>query len=187
MAHEPEIPLGGNDRFLPRSGSWGLPAATFAAAASAGPGAAAPPDARPPSDYRLFRFLDFHVEPGKYYMYRVSLVLANPNHKLKPTLLSDAAKEYGEKIHLQTEWSKPSGVVSVPGDTAVLLMAVTPPATKSGDPSATVLVTKWLMDRGAEEHKKLPPLLRGQIANFSANPSKISNQPPGVRNRHLGG
>jgi hypothetical protein len=34
------------------------------------------------------------------------------------------------------------------------------------------------MDRGAEEHKKLSPLLRGQIANFSAQTSKTSTNRP---------
>jgi hypothetical protein len=118
-----------------------------------------------PIAYRLFRFLDFNVEPGKCYRYRVCLVLANPNYKRHPAFLSDP--KFAADAHLETEWSKPSAVVSAPGDTGILLMSVAPPLTRNSDPSATVLLTKWRMDKGTEEHKKMS-LVRGQIANFSA-------------------
>ena len=35
--------------------------------------------AGPKRDYRLFRFIDYTVEPGKQYRYRVKLTLQNPN------------------------------------------------------------------------------------------------------------
>src|SRR5262249_19707852 len=41
-------------------------------------------------DYYLLRFLDFSVEPGKKYKYRVKLVLQDPNYGLPQGVLSPA-------------------------------------------------------------------------------------------------
>ena len=43
-------------------------------------------------DYKLFRFFDLNVEPGKHYQYRVRLVLANPNHLEEPTAAKPKTK-----------------------------------------------------------------------------------------------
>ena len=40
--------------------------------------------------FRLFRYFDFNVEPGKRYIYRVRLALANPNYLMKATVLKKA-------------------------------------------------------------------------------------------------
>ncbi len=45
---------------------------------------------------KLFRFVDFSVEPGKTYQYRIQLWLLNPNFGLKPECLENAMTS-GEK------------------------------------------------------------------------------------------
>jgi hypothetical protein len=154
----------------------GAPLAPSMPGAPIAPGAPLAPELKPP-DYRLFRFLDFDVQPGKYYMYRVCLVLANPNYKLKAALLSNEARKYAENVYLETDWSKPSAVISVPGDTGVLLASVAPPQRSGGESWANVLMTKWSMDKGTEEHKKMS-LFRGQIANSGTPTSRTTTARP---------
>ncbi len=69
-------------------------------------------------EHVLFRFVDFNVEPGKRYTYRVKWVLANPNYKIPGQFLknSDSAKPET----LETPWSDPSPPVIVPHPTDVL-------------------------------------------------------------------
>ena len=56
---------------------------------------AAPADNNAPAEskdlgFRLFRFFDFNVEPGKQYIYRVRLALRNPNYLQKAAVLKKA-------------------------------------------------------------------------------------------------
>src|SRR6185503_11114962 len=41
-------------------------------------------------DYKLLRFFDYSVEPGKKYKYRVKLVLADPNVNIPSNMLAPA-------------------------------------------------------------------------------------------------
>ncbi len=181
VAHEPEIPLrlgatpvssGG----LPVGGlSWGGGRRGAAAGAPGGSSATLMGQPVKPPDYRLFRFLDFDVELGKHYMYRVCLVLANPNYKRKTSSLIDP--QTAENAFLDTDWSKPSPVVSVPGTSGVLLLSVTPPTGRSSEPLASVLLTKWQMDQGTELHQKTS-FSPGQIANFNPQAPKNATTLP---------
>ena len=98
-----------------------------------------PAEQKPPP-FLLLRYFDYTVEPGKHYVYRVRLVLANPNYippagaaadagaqgvsNLKPGYLKDP--KLAEKQWLETDWSEPSPVISVPRDTRVLALSVNP-------------------------------------------------------------
>ena len=62
-------------------------------------------------EYRLFRFFDFTVEPGKHYRYRVSLLLWNPNWKVPPQYLARA--DLAKKWYVETEFSDPSDLFSI--------------------------------------------------------------------------
>jgi hypothetical protein len=70
-------------------------------------------------DYRLFRFIDTTVEPGKTYRYRVRLSLWNPNRDLEPRYLADAA--LAKDVKLPSAPSNVSDPVTVP-DTGALLV-----------------------------------------------------------------
>jgi hypothetical protein len=93
-----------------------------------------------PPKYKMVRFTDAHVEPGKFYRYRLKVLLHDPNHPQQglapPTLASldekvrarvraldeaDAAKpKLANDVPYRTfwitadEWSEPSAVVSLP-------------------------------------------------------------------------
>ena len=105
-----------------------------------------PDDEKKAPEYKLLRFFDFNVEPGKQYVYRVRLALLNPNHSVKPAVLKnpDLAKQ---QPYLITKWSDPSNSVSVPYDTRVLAVAVKP-AVHNKEPSCQILVVKWVQQTG---------------------------------------
>ena len=152
VAHEPEIPLRANE--LASQGSLMLDLPADPAAQDLEPIA-----------YRLFRFLDFNVEPGKCYRYRVCLVLANPNYKRHPAFLSDP--KFAADAHLETEWSKPSAVVSAPGDTGILLMSVCAAVDEKQRPISHRSIDE-VADGQRNGRTQKMSLVRGQIANFSA-------------------
>jgi len=114
-------------------------------------------------EYWLFRFFDYTVEPGDRYRYRVRLLLANPNEGISPRYLLNP--ELGKLRWLQSEWSEPSEVISVPRDTELLAVSVKPPLRKGTEPSARMRIFKWVEECGKEaQTEKL--LVRGQVANF---------------------
>lgn len=110
----------------------------------------------------LLRFFDFNVEPGKHYVYRARLGLHNPNYKLKTTLLNNPT--LADKYCLKTKWSDPSSVVSVPRDTRVLAVSVTP-GRANRDPTGRVMLAKWVQSHGFLAHDEFT-VERGQTINF---------------------
>jgi hypothetical protein len=128
----------------------------------------APKDVRPAEEdkapeYKLCRFFDYTVEPGKHYVYRICVALRNPNYELKPALLKKP--ELAKDKYLKTNWSEPSPVISVPRDVSVLAVSVKPPLRQAGEPSGRVLVTRWVHRKGLEAFKEFS-VVRGQVANF---------------------
>ena len=77
------------------------------------PEGGSPADAGRPANL-LFRFFDYHVAPGKHYVYRVQLALRNPNYKFKP-VSQLKSPDLADKLYLTTTWSDPTSVISVPG------------------------------------------------------------------------
>jgi hypothetical protein len=125
----------------------------------------------------LFRFFDFDVQPGKQYVYRVRLVLRNPNYKLKATSLKDAKLAAAQ--YLKTKWSDESDpplLVSVPDDTRILAVSVT---SKAHDPVGRILVNKWSKKHGCETHDEFD-VVRGQVADFLDRVAKPENQSGGA-------
>jgi len=114
-------------------------------------------------DYWLFRFFDYTVEPGKQYRYRVRLMLNNPNYRVESRYLLN--EDLGKKRGLETKWSEPTDVVSVPRDTNLLAVSVKPPIRTGSDPSAKMMIVKWVNQHGREAYtEKL--VVRGKVANF---------------------
>ena len=112
---------------------------------------------KPPANL-LLRFIDFNVEPGKHYAYRVQLALQNPNYGIKPLYLEKP--DLATSVLLKTKWSDSSPVVSVPRDTRVLAVSVSP--SRSG----RVLISKWLQPRGFTAHEEFN-VERGQVLDFA--------------------
>jgi len=112
--------------------------------------------------YKLFRFFDFGVEPGKQYVYRVQLWLRNPNQNVKATFLK--TPELANGMSAPTKWSDPSPVISVPRDTRVLANSVE--AKLNSEPIGQVTVVKWLDEMGIEVPKEFS-VTRGKVLNFS--------------------
>ena len=129
------------------------------------------------SPYILFRFIDFNVEPGKRYKYRVRLGFYNPNYYVEPRFLIpelqqliaddkklESAKKKWKK-YIKSPWSKPSDVVAVPRDDQLLLASVTP-ARKNVDPEAKVMAVHWDMLGGIKVSDDFEKIRRGRVANF---------------------
>ncbi|MCE5304047.1 MAG: hypothetical protein LLF97_13195 [Planctomycetaceae bacterium] len=115
--------------------------------------------------YRLFRFFDFSIEPGKQYRYRVRLALANPNYGVRTSML--AKPELAESPIVTTGWSEPTPVIASPRDLRILAVSVKPAAARPGsEPSGQILISRWLEKSGDEVFKEFT-VGRGQVADFS--------------------
>ena len=62
--------------------------------------------------YKLFRFVDFTVDPGKTYQYRVRLYLVNPNFGLKAECLQKA--DTSNEKYLKSPFTEATPPVTVP-------------------------------------------------------------------------
>lgn len=89
-------------------------------------------------EYKLFRFFDFAVTPGKSYKYRVRLILANPNYGKPKRYLADP-KLADEEI-LYTDWSEPTPEVFVPHGSELLAGDIN---SKAQIPHARVMVRQF--------------------------------------------
>lgn len=90
---------------------------------SMGPGGMGSGNARQLIDgveYRLFRFVDFSVLPGRQYRYRVRLVCWNPNLNLPTRHLADVA--LAKKPTLESPVSDPTAPAVVPDGKQLLAM-----------------------------------------------------------------
>lgn len=70
-------------------------------------------------EYRLFRFVDTTVEPGKTYRYRVRLSVWNPNYNVPAQHLADAA--LAKDLKLPSQPSNVTDPVTIPGPVRVLV------------------------------------------------------------------
>ena len=105
-------------------------------------------------EYLLFRYLDFDVEPGQTYRYRVRLKLFNPNHD-KP-LENVASPKVVDGKYRETPWSKPTSGESgiVPEDAKFFVQDITAPRGPN-DAKAKVDFFEWLSEVGTTAHKVL--------------------------------
>jgi hypothetical protein len=115
-----------------------------------------PTGARPDEslDYYLLRYFDFKVEPGKRYVYRVKLVLANPNYDKGEIYLQNP--NLGKNKLIETDWSDPTGPVYVPLDTRMYVKSVKPTVRADGEPSGTVMLVKWMANTGDKVYTSVP-------------------------------
>ncbi|MEN6407207.1 MAG: hypothetical protein ABFC77_12135 [Thermoguttaceae bacterium] len=192
VAHEPEIPLansnvdaGVNPDAEPRPPEKHAPTASPAAETPFGVldpqhgGESRPAEVREQAAldenrspaYRLFRFFDFSVQPGKRYRYRVRLALANPNYGLKSSLL--AKPELSKEAFLQTAWSDPTPVIASARDVRLLAVSVKPATRAGAEPLGQILISNWLEKTGNDVFKEFS-VVRGQLANFPGVDAKVA-------------
>lgn len=115
-----------------------------------------PEEKQPPQQLanqnQLLRLFDFDVEPGKTYLYRVQLLLKNPNHD-QPSRILKNPRDRKPRFALDTwlPWSRQSVPVYIPPVMAVYAAGVSDPVKKE----ATVIVRKPTGPQGALQIGKL--------------------------------
>jgi hypothetical protein len=107
-------------------------------------------------DYYLLRYCDFKVEPGKRYIYRVRVVLKNPNFKKKENYLK--SKDLAKAEFLFSNWSDQTEPIAVPLDTRVLV--------KTTKPNADVFLVKWKKSTGTKVFYEDKNVERGRVLNY---------------------
>ncbi len=120
-------------------------------------------------EYLLFRYLDFDVEPGQAYRYRVRLKVYNPHHD--EPLENVASPKVVDGKYRETPWSKPTTVAVMPEDTKFFVEDITPPRGPN-EPKAKVDFFQWLSDVGTTAHKELE-VQKGQIIGQPKPKTKI--------------
>lgn len=122
-------------------------------------------------DYWLLRFMDFTVEPGKKYKYRVKLILRDPNFGVDKNFLAPAVLDRKQSIaRYVDDWSEPSPTVGIPLAGSVRLAEAKPKSEKlyNDEPSVNLLVESFELDsQGApiQAAKELKDFRRGFVAN----------------------
>jgi hypothetical protein len=164
----------------------GLPGAGRSAYSSGDGGEYASTSASPEGqevEHLLFRFFDFSVEEGKSYMYRVQLVLLNPNYGVRPQYLKDSKLAVDDFRY--SPKSEPSPVVSAPaGDSYLLAGKVWAAEKPTEEPKANLIAVQLDPKLGTKAvYEMRPPRVRekiefrevgrGQLIRFSAKVSVV--------------
>jgi hypothetical protein len=125
-------------------------------------------------DFWLLRFVDFTVEPGKKYKYRVRLVLVDPNHGLQDSALDPAVQDRlraskKKDFRMVEEWSEPSPTVGIPLAGAVMLAEAKPANEKNfnDEPAIKLMVETFDVQDGTAVHvAKEKDFRRGAVVNL---------------------
>ena len=120
-------------------------------------------------EYRMFRFVDTTVEPGKTYRYRVQISVRNPNFGLPAQYLSQA--DLGDKPILAAKKSEPSPLAHVPDKTGLLVRALRRGEARKSKTGYEVLVLAENPETGNYSLKSLTTEL-GAFANFDKKLAK---------------
>lgn len=110
-------------------------------------------------EYILFRYMDFDVEPGKAYRYRVKLKLTNPNYgELADNLV---AENVGAGEFRFTPWSQASDPSVVTDDSKYFVVESFPGSSRK-EPFAKIDLYQWLNEIGTTANK-IVSVQAGQI------------------------
>jgi hypothetical protein len=112
----------------------------------------------------LFRFFDFSVEPGKTYKYRIRLLLANPNYRMPPNVLTD--ESIAKEPILKTDFCPPTNAVTVPLESRVLVTNVADSRSAWEDPTASILAVHFDLSDGSEWCVNKDRITRGSTVNY---------------------
>ena len=105
-------------------------------------------------DLLLFRYLDFDVDPGEVYRYRVRLEIRNPNYR-KPLALAGGAPHVIEGETRLTPWSEPTAPIRVQ-DTTNAFLARMEPVRNRVFPTALMNVFQYDLETGTTVRQQLP-------------------------------
>ena len=120
-------------------------------------------------EYRMFRFVDTTVVPGKTYRYRVQISLRNPNYDLPAQYLVQA--DLADKPILAAAKSEPSAQAHVPDKTGLLVRALRKGESRKSKTGYEVLVLAENPETGNYWLKSLTTEL-GAFANFDKKLAK---------------
>ena len=147
----------------------------------------------------MLRYLDFDVEPGKQYAYRVFVLLRNPNYALPDNVLDQPNENKAKYLHLvqsgpadangkvvgwhpkdENYWSGICQSSKLPGDMRLLAGPAEPPKLPSPlEITGESRVFRWDLTSGLNSYGTVSGLFRGAILNFTDLPMKV----PGVEGR----
>jgi hypothetical protein len=140
-------------------------------------------DMMPRVDNWLLRFLDFSVEPGRKYRYRVRLVIQDPNRSAaRATLDSSVINRFkaDKSPYRVTEPSKPSRTVSIPlaGTVRVASADTANERSVTSEPDVKLLVESFDAD---EKGKSIQAAIeaefkRGNVANLTEDAEILVEQ-----------
>jgi len=115
----------------------------------------------------LFRYIDFDVQPGNAYRYRVRIILRNPSWNRKVEDVIDPAVAEGQERF--TPWSVPTMPIIVEDDVKYFLTQ-TEPGRGAALPKAKVDLFQWYADSGLPIYGKN---LDTYIGQFIGGPKEI--------------
>ena len=155
---------------------------------------------QPKVDFGLLRYFDFTAEPGKTYVYRVQLLLEDPNNPRESSRPSTPSCETSvvvrrqanpTKYYVETPWSEASRAVTLPPGQSVLAGTVVQPKMypvsdsnrrirlprrPGEEPEATVMAVVWdrdkAMDVPAEIHVKRGSVINGTVTTEAIDTAK---------------
>ncbi len=113
------------------------------------------------ADVSLFRYVDYTVEPGKQYVYRVKVQLHNPNYQYEPAFNLENPDD-GKVKYLESAWSNVTHPVSIPLDNHFYLAGFSKfyprtaterkdPKIKKWSPYVSLLPVKFNEESGNED------------------------------------
>ncbi|MDO4627552.1 MAG: hypothetical protein Q4C70_00050 [Planctomycetia bacterium] len=113
------------------------------------------------ADVSLFRYVDYTVEPGKQYVYRVKVQLHNPNYQYEPAFNLENPDD-GKVKYLESDWSNVTLPVSIPLDNHFYLAGFSKfyprtaadrkdPKIKKWSPYVSLMPVKFNEDNGNED------------------------------------
>jgi hypothetical protein len=109
--------------------------------------------ATPQDHLLLFRYVDFNVEPGKVYRYRVQLVVENPFRDRHAEEVNDPSLI--ERPTRETDWSQPTKPVYVPEDARFFVTRADGRPGRSSLPNADVDLYQWFASTGTVVNQRV--------------------------------
>ncbi|MEQ8848669.1 hypothetical protein [Botrimarina sp.] len=137
----------------------------------------------PDIPFKMIRIFDFNVQPGRQYVYRVRLVLRDPNHNVPDSALAreviDRRKDLStsQREYRKTEWSEPTSVVSVPMAGDVFVIGAKPASARSGEGTVDLLVQTYKLDESRRAIKAATEesFFLGSVMNLTADAEVLSS------------